>query len=49
VTREDELVQMVRKLLISKKMDERKAVAVILTLKQGIQIIIVYAESDKLN
>ena len=47
--REDELVQTAHRLLILIRTVERKGADVILTLKQEIQTIIVYAESDKLN
>jgi len=47
--KENGLVQMVHRLLILVRTVERRVVVVILTLKQEIQIIIAYAESDKLN
>lgn len=46
---ENESVQMVRKRLSLKKMDEKEDAGVILIQKHVILQIIVYAESDKMN
>jgi hypothetical protein len=47
--KENESVQMARKGLSLKKMDEKKAVGAFLILKHVILVIIVYVESGKLN